>query len=53
MRAAIEQREELAVDVEHHDVAAVDAEHLVAAGRNVGGAGDNVAGHSTFVCQSL
>jgi hypothetical protein len=35
MRAAIEQRKELAVDVEHDDVAAVDAKHLVAAGRNV------------------
>ena len=35
MRAAIEQREELAIDVEHDDVAAVDAEDLVAAGRDV------------------
>ena len=35
MRAAIEQREELAVDVEHDDVAAVDADNLVAAGRDL------------------
>src|SRR3979490_2443207 len=34
MWAAIEQRKELAVDMEHQDVASVDANHLVAAGRN-------------------
>src|ERR1700754_2851068 len=45
MRAAIEQRKELAVDVEHHDVAAIDADHLVAAGRDLAGASDDVTGH--------
>ena len=53
MRAAIEQREELAVDVEHDDVAAIDVDHLVAAGRDVGGAGDDVAGHAESCDQSL
>jgi hypothetical protein len=35
MRAAVEQREELTVNMEHDDVAAVDADHLVAAGRDL------------------
>ena len=46
MRAAVEQREEFAVDMEHDDVAAVDFNHLVAAGRNIRGAGDDVTGHA-------
>jgi hypothetical protein len=45
MRTAIEQREELAIDVEHDDVAALDANNLVAAGRDVRGAGDDMPGH--------
>src|SRR4029453_14780419 len=44
MRAAVEQREELAIDVEHDDVAALDAKNLVAAGRDVRGAGDYIPG---------
>jgi hypothetical protein len=56
MRTAIEQREEFAVDMKHHNVAAIDGNHLVAAGRDIRGAGDDVAGHliKNFVCdQSL
>ena len=45
MRAAVEQREEFAVDMEHDDVAAGNFNHLVAAGRDVRGAGDDVTGH--------
>ena len=47
MRAAVEQREELAVDMEHDDVAAIDLDHLVTARRNVCGAGDDVTGHAS------
>jgi hypothetical protein len=53
MRAAIEQREEFAIDVEHDDVAAVDAKNLVAAGRDVGRSGDDVPGHVILAAQSL
>ena len=45
MRAAIEQREELAIDMEDHDVAALHADNLVAAGRDIGCTRDNVTGH--------
>src|SRR5262249_40431848 len=45
VRAAVEQRKELAIDMEHDDVAAIDADDLVAAGRNLAGAGDDVTGH--------
>src|SRR6201986_879715 len=45
MRATIEQREELAIDMEDDDVAAVDADHLVAAGRNLVCARHDVTGH--------
>jgi hypothetical protein len=48
MRATIEQREEFAVDMEHDDVAALHADHLVAAGRDLCGAGDNVTGHQSL-----
>ena len=48
MRAAIEQREEFAIDMEYDDVAAVDADDLVAAGRNIRGAGDDVASHQSL-----
>ena len=34
MRTFVEQREELAVDVEHADVAALDADQLLAADRD-------------------
>src|SRR3977135_879356 len=47
MRATIKQREELAIDVKHHDVAAVDADDLVAAGRYLRGASDDVPGHAS------
>src|SRR4029077_9278026 len=50
VRAAIEKREKLAVDVEHDDVAAIERDHLVAAGRNFRGGGDNVTGHVTPNC---
>ena len=50
MRTAIEQREELAVDMEHDDVAAVDVDDLVAAGRNVRRARDDVTGHVVLYC---
>src|SRR5580704_9898973 len=55
VRAAVEQRKELAVDMKHDDVAAVDADHLVAAGRNFRGARDDVTGHepTTFWSYSL
>ena len=45
MRAAIQERKELAIDMEHDDVAAVDRDDLVAAGRDLGGARDDVPGH--------
>jgi hypothetical protein len=45
VRTTIKQREELAVDVEHDNVAAIDVDHLVAAGWNLRGAGDDVTGH--------
>ena len=45
MRTTVEQREELAIDMEHDDVAAVDTDDLVAAGRDLGDAGDDVTGH--------
>src|SRR6266403_1774909 len=50
VRAAVEQREELAIDVEHDDVAPLHINHLVAAGRNLCGAGDNVTGHGIKAC---
>jgi hypothetical protein len=46
MRAAVEQREELAIDMEHDDVASLDVDHLVAAFWNLSGAGD----YTTGVC---
>lgn len=48
VRAAVQQREELAIDMEHDDVAARDIDDLVAAGRDVGGAGNDVTGHCWF-----
>src|SRR3974390_573824 len=45
MRAAIEKREELAIDVEHDNVAGVDVHHLVAAGGDFRCAGDDVTSH--------
>src|ERR1700749_1234042 len=45
MRAAIEQREEIAVDMEYDDVAAVDVDDLVAAGWDVRGTRDDVTCH--------
>src|SRR5258708_24310724 len=45
VRAAIKQREELAVDIEHDNVTAVDVDHLVAAGRGLRCAGHDVTGH--------
>src|SRR5260370_39837984 len=50
VRATIEQREELAVDMEHDNVAAVDIDHLVAAARDLRGAGDDVTGHRSKAC---
>jgi hypothetical protein len=47
MRTAVEQRKELVAHMEHDDVAAVDADHLVAAGRDLGCACDDVAGHQS------
>jgi hypothetical protein len=38
MRAAVEQREEPAIDMEHDDVASLDVDHLVAAFWNLSGA---------------
>ena len=35
MRAAVQQREELAIDMEHDDIAARDVDNLVAAGRDL------------------
>jgi hypothetical protein len=49
MRAAVEQREEFAIDMEHDDIAAIDRKHLVAAGRNLGGARDDVTGHEALI----
>jgi hypothetical protein len=46
--AAIQQREELAIDVEYDDVAAVDLDDLVAAGWNVRSARDDVTGHQSL-----
>src|SRR5579871_376363 len=46
MGASVEQRKELAIDMEHDDVAAVDADDLVATWRNFAGAGDDVTGHA-------
>jgi hypothetical protein len=46
MRAA-EQRKEFAIDMEHDDIAALDADDLVAARQDVGGSGDNVTGHGS------
>src|SRR5215475_155566 len=46
VRAAIEQREELAVDMKHDDVASLDADHLVAAEWNLRGARDDVTSHA-------
>src|SRR5271168_209775 len=48
MRAAVQQRKELAVDMEHDNVAAVDADNLVAAGWNLASAGDDVTGHQNL-----
>src|SRR5260370_5553346 len=45
VRTAVEQREELAVDMEYNNVTAIYADNLVAAGRNLCGAGDNMPGH--------
>jgi hypothetical protein len=45
MRAAVQECEELAIDMEHDDVAALDTDDLVAAGRNVRGTRDDVTGH--------
>src|SRR5581483_1589475 len=45
MGAAVEQCKELTIDMEHHDVPAIDLDHLVAAFGNLGGAGDDVTGH--------
>lgn len=45
MRAAVQQRKELAVDVEHDDIAACDVDDLVAAGQDVAGSRDDVTGH--------
>src|SRR5215472_8433476 len=54
MRAAVQQREELAIDMEHDDVAAVDADHLVAARRDVRGTRDDVTGHySLYTARAL
>jgi hypothetical protein len=41
--------------MEHDDVAAIDLDDLVAAGRDVGGAGNDVARHAIQTCcgQSL
>src|SRR6478609_4093277 len=52
VRTAVEQREELAVDMEHDDVAAIHANHLVAAGRDFIGAGDDVTGHRIKACRA-
>src|SRR5437762_9440627 len=45
VRTAVEQRKEFAIDVEDHDIAAFDANHLVAAGRDIRGARDDVTSH--------
>jgi hypothetical protein len=36
--------------MKHDDVAAVDADHLVAAGRDLRGASDDVTGHELTTC---
>ena len=46
VRAAIEEREELAVDMKDDDLAPPDGDDLVAARRDIGGLGDDVARHS-------
>src|SRR3954453_3316417 len=45
VRTAIEQRKVFAVDMKHDDVAAVDFDNLVAAGRNLRRPRDDVPGH--------
>jgi hypothetical protein len=50
MRTAVQEREELAIDMEHDNVAAVDADDLVAAGRNLRGASDDVTDHEFKTC---
>jgi hypothetical protein len=45
MRAAVVEREEIAAEVEHHDVAAVDLAELARARRDIIDGGNDVGGH--------
>src|ERR1700719_3331475 len=45
MRAAVGEREELALDVEHCDLAALDVDELAGAGRKLAQRSDHVFGH--------
>src|SRR4029079_8592876 len=47
MRAAVGQREILAVEIEHADLAAVDADDLAIARRDIDGAGDDLPLHGS------
>src|SRR5947208_12719329 len=45
MRTAIEQRKELAIDMEDHDIATLHVDNLVAAGSDICGTRDDVTCH--------
>src|SRR5215510_3426581 len=45
MRAAVVEREEIAAEIEHHDIAACDRDQLALARRYLIYGGDDVAGH--------
>jgi hypothetical protein len=47
MRAAIGQREILAVEIEHADLAAVDLDNLAVARRDIDGAGNDLTFHGS------
>src|SRR5260370_16110593 len=51
-RATIKQREELAVDMEHDNVAAIDIDHLVAAGPDLAGSSHGVTGPWIRACRA-
>src|SRR4051812_35899244 len=53
VRAAVQQREELAIDVEHDDVAAGDIDDLVATGRDLRDGRDDVTGHTVETLSEL
>ena len=47
MRATVVEREEIAAEIEHHDIAAADLDQLALAGRNLIDGGDDVACHQS------